>query len=149
MSYQWRVSLYMIRREASKRQIAMFVGRWENLNDLLLAKIICTSSQQQLNKNRRNLIAREKGRYLTQSYDKSPYTDRKIKKKECNNTKTPQKKFARSLTQRLRTDLGRSVLVTIVGQDQVSGGVGVPCWHATSIADALWKLIFRNVKFGK
>ena len=28
-----------------------------------------------------------------------------------------------------------------VGQDQVSGGVRVPCWHATPVADALWKPI--------
>ena len=33
-----------------------------------------------------------------------------------------------------------------VGQDQVSGGVSVPCRHATPFADALWKptCIFSN-----
>ena len=36
-----------------------------------------------------------------------------------------------------------------VGQDQVSGGVSVPCQHATPVADALWKPIFSNVKFSK
>ena len=37
-----------------------------------------------------------------------------------------------------------------VGQDQVSGGVSVPCWHATPVANALWKPIFsNNVKVGK
>ena len=37
-----------------------------------------------------------------------------------------------------------------VGQDQVSGGVSVPCRHATPVANALWKLIFsNNDKFGK
>ena len=37
-----------------------------------------------------------------------------------------------------------------VGQDQVSGGVSVPCRHATPVADALWKLVFsNNVKVGK
>ena len=37
-----------------------------------------------------------------------------------------------------------------VGQDQVSGGVSVPCRHATPVADALWKPIFSNyVKVGK
>ena len=57
---------------------------------------------------------REKGRVLTQSYDKSLYTDRKIKKKKkCDNTKTPPKT---SITQRLRTDLGWSVWVTIATQ---------------------------------
>ena len=32
-----------------------------------------------------------------------------------------------------------------VGQDQVSGGVSVPCWHATPVADALWKPIFGKM----
>ena len=37
-----------------------------------------------------------------------------------------------------------------VGQDQVSGGVSVPCRHATPVADTLWKPIFsNNVKVGK
>ena len=36
-----------------------------------------------------------------------------------------------------------------VGQDQVSGGVSVPCWHATPVADAPWKHIFSYVKFNK
>ena len=36
-----------------------------------------------------------------------------------------------------------------VGQDQVSGGVSVPCQHATSAADAKWKPIFSYVKFSK
>ena len=31
-----------------------------------------------------------------------------------------------------------------VGQDQVSGGVSVPCRHATPVADALWKPIVSN-----
>ena len=36
-----------------------------------------------------------------------------------------------------------------VGQDQVSGGVSVPCRHATPVADALWKpVLSKNVKFG-
>ena len=36
-----------------------------------------------------------------------------------------------------------------VGQDQVSGGVSVPCRHATPVADAPWKPIISNVKFSK
>ena len=37
-----------------------------------------------------------------------------------------------------------------VGQDQVSGGVSVPCRHATPVADALWKpMCSYNVKFGE
>ena len=36
-----------------------------------------------------------------------------------------------------------------VGQDQVSGGVSIPCRHATPVADAQWKPLFSNVKFSK
>ena len=36
-----------------------------------------------------------------------------------------------------------------VGQDQVSGGVSVPCRHATPVADALWKPIFGDIRFSK
>ena len=54
----------------------------------------------------------KKGRDLTQSYDKSPYADRKSKTQR-ENTKTPPKT---SITQRLRTDLGRSVWLTIATQ---------------------------------
>ena len=53
----------------------------------------------------------KKGRDLTQSYDKSPYTHRKIQKASLQNTKTSPKT---SITQQLRTDLGRSVGVTAV-----------------------------------
>ena len=35
------------------------------------------------------------------------------------------------------------------GRDQVSGGVSVPCQHATPVADAQWKPIFSDVKFSK
>ena len=52
---------------------------------------------------------REKRRDLTQSYDKSPYADRKNLKATWKH-KTPPKT---SITQRLQTDLGRSVGVTI------------------------------------
>ena len=31
-----------------------------------------------------------------------------------------------------------------LGHDQVSGGVSVPCRHATPVAVALWKPIFSN-----
>ena len=52
-------------------------------------------------------ISREKERYLTQSYDKSPYTNKNLKQ-TIDNTKTPP---TTSITQRLQTDLpvGRSV----------------------------------------
>ena len=37
-----------------------------------------------------------------------------------------------------------------VGQDQVSGGVSVPCRHATPVADDLWKPIFGEMsRFSK
>ena len=57
-------------------------------------------------------VSREKGRDLTQSYDKSPYTNRNVKRAVTTQT-TPQKS---SITQRLRTDLGRSVGVTTATQ---------------------------------
>ena len=53
-------------------------------------------------------VYRQKGRDLTQSYDKAPALT-EISKGQSDNTKTPQKS---SITQRLRTDLGRSVGVT-------------------------------------
>ena len=58
------------------------------------------------------LLLREKGRDLTQSFNKSPYTHRKIQK-ATRQHKTPRKT---SITQRLRTDLGRSDGVTIATQ---------------------------------
>ena len=51
---------------------------------------------------------REKGRDLTQSYDKTPYTSRNVKG-QSDNTNNATKS---SITQRQRTDLGRSVWVT-------------------------------------
>ena len=57
-------------------------------------------------------FAREKWKYLTQSYDKSPNTPEKSEKQR-DNTKMPPKT---SITQRLRTDLGRSVEITTATQ---------------------------------
>ena len=51
---------------------------------------------------------REKEGDLNQSYDKTPYTNRKFYNPK-DNTQTPPQN---SITQRLRTDLGRSVGVT-------------------------------------
>ena len=57
---------------------------------------------------------KEKGRDLTQSYNKSPYTHKKKKQQQqkTNNwkTETPPKT---SITQWLKADLGRPVLITI------------------------------------
>ena len=56
------------------------------------------------------LNCREKRRDLTQSYDKAP-TPTEKSKKQYDNTKIHQ-----NFEQRLRTDLGRSVEVTIATQ---------------------------------
>ena len=53
-------------------------------------------------------LYRQKGGDLTQSYDKSPYTNRNVKRGKVTTQTTPQKR----IKQRLRTDLGRSVGVT-------------------------------------
>ena len=58
------------------------------------------------------VILQEKGRDLTQSYYKSPYTNRNVERAVTTQT-TPQKS---SIAQRLRTDLGRLVGVTTVTQ---------------------------------
>ena len=55
------------------------------------------------------VVVRERGIDLTQSYDKNTYTHKTPKKKR-DNIQTPPKT---SITQRLRTDLGRSAGVTI------------------------------------
>ena len=55
------------------------------------------------------ITSREKGRYLTQSYDKSPYTNRNVKRAKWQHKQRHKKG---SIKQRLRTDLGRSVGVT-------------------------------------
>ena len=56
-------------------------------------------------------MSRQKGGDLTQSYDKSPYTNRNVRK--VTTQTTPQKS---SIKQQLRTDLGRSVEVTTATQ---------------------------------
>ena len=56
-------------------------------------------------------LEREKGRDLTQSYDKIPYNQRKIQK---SNTTTLKNATKTLITQRLRIDLGRSVGVAAV-----------------------------------
>ena len=54
-----------------------------------------------------NIYIKRKGKGQTQSYGKSPYPNRKIKKR---NVKTQKKTATKtSITERLRTDLGRSV----------------------------------------
>ena len=59
------------------------------------------------------LLMREKGRDLTQSYYKNPYNNRNVQKGKVTTQTTPQKS---SITQRLQTDLGRSVGVTTATQ---------------------------------
>ena len=43
----------------------------------------------------------------------------------------------------------RTLASPIVGQDQVSGGVSVLCWHAAPVANVLWKplAIWKKVRF--
>ena len=63
----------------------------------MLRAVFTGAQVQGLKENR----LREKGRDLTQSYDKSLYIDRKIKKSNV----TTQKRYQKtSITQRLRTD---------------------------------------------
>ena len=57
------------------------------------------------------LLKRKKGRDLTQSYDKSPYTSRNVKRARLQHNAKKS-----SITQRLRTGLGRSVGVTTATQ---------------------------------
>ena len=54
-------------------------------------------------------FARQKGGDLTQSYDKSPYTNRNVIRAKWQHKQHDQKS---SIKQQLRTDLGRSVGVT-------------------------------------
>ena len=65
----------------------------------------------------------KKGRYKTQSYDKSHHAIRKRKSRD--NTNTPQKA---SIRQRLRTDLRRSVEVTTV----IQLVLGIPTFPLTT-----------------
>ena len=71
-------------------------------------------------------IQREKEGNLTQSYDKTPYI-----RKPKDNTQTPPKT---SITQRLRTDLGRSVGVTSHPTGVVKPVYGYPTFPLTATA---------------
>ena len=75
-----------------------------------------------------------------------------------NDTKQKQKYRGMFETQMSRNktnsgDIGtniRTLASPKVGQDQVSGGVSVLCWHAAPVANVLWKplAIRQKVKFG-
>ena len=71
---------------------------------------------------------REKEGDLTQSYDKTPYTKTEIRKPK-DNTQTPPKT---SITQRLRTDLGRSVGVTSHPTGVIKPVYGYPTFPLTA-----------------
>ena len=71
---------------------------------------------------------REKEGDLTQSYDKNPYTNRKFETKG-QHTQTPPKT---SITQQLRTDLGRSVGVTSNPTGVVKPVYGIPTFPLTA-----------------
>ena len=74
------------------------------------------SSASQCRRYRKNIVnwtyLKEKGRDLTQSYSKSTYTNRNVKRAKWNTNKATNS----SITQRLRTDLRRSVGVTTATQ---------------------------------
>ena len=57
----------------------------------------------------------------------------------CSKFKGPE---TRQVQERLVSTLIRTHASPKVGQDQVSGGVSVPCRHVTPVAGALWKPIF-------
>ena len=65
----------------------------------------------------------------------------------CAETKQKQKYRGMFETQKSRNktsseDIGlniRTLASPKVGQDQVSGGVSVLCWHAAPVANVLWK----------
>ena len=59
------------------------------VNILLKTKTIQAPLQELSNILKIRFTVREKGRYLTQPYDKSPYTHRKKPKKQRDNTQTP------------------------------------------------------------
>ena len=73
---------------------------------------------------------REKEGDLTQSYDKTLYTNRKFEKPK-DNTQTPPKT---SITQRLRTDLGRAGGVTSHSTGVVKPVYGYPTFPLTAKA---------------
>ena len=78
----------------------------------------------------RGNFVREKEGDLTQSYDKTPYTNRKFENQRTTHT-TPPKTL---ITQRLRTDLGRSVGVTSNPTGVVKPVYGIPTFPLTAKA---------------
>ena len=114
----------------SKKQI---IGQWHNYLYLLYLRALLSNKNIQSQKmktesvlwrvcvtaqdgERRIILItlkrRQKEGDLTQSHDKSPYTNGNVKRAVTTQT-TPQKS---SIKQRLRTDLGRSVGVTTATQ---------------------------------
>ena len=73
---------------------------------------------------------REKEGDLTQSYDKTPYTNRKFENQRTTHTTPPKT----SITQQLRTDLGRSVGVTSNPTGVVKPVYGIPTFPLTAKA---------------
>ena len=75
-------------------------------------------------------VWREKEGDLTQSYDKNPYTNRKFENQRTTHTTPPKT----SITQQLRTDLGRSVGVTSNPTGVVKPVYGIPTFPLTAKA---------------
>ena len=68
------------------------------------------------------MLSRGKGRDLTQSYDKSPYPNRKKNQKSIVTTQKRHQNVQLVFTRRLRTDLGWSVGVTKATQQMWLAG---------------------------
>ena len=108
---------------------------WPKISQLQTGRMVwCMFSGLYINK-------REKGRDLTQWYDKIPYIQRQIQNatwQHKNATKT-------LITQPLRTDLWRSVGLTIATQLVWLNRLGIPTFPLT--ATAVWSKghTFKNV----
>ena len=100
-------------RPMSKCPIPAEMSNGQSDNRRKRVPVKCETKQNRSKRNKSKRNETKKRRYLTQSYDKRPYTHRKIKK----NAPWQHKKATKtSITQWLRTDLGRSVGVTAVTQ---------------------------------
>ena len=77
------------------------------------------------------------------------YSKQKRKKKEKKKTKKKNPKKYRGMFETQKSgnktssgEIGlniRTLASPKVGQDQVTGGVSVLCWHAAPVANVLWK----------
>ena len=99
--YSFSVRSYWITPRTNTRSYFMRINRGINKRDMLNYFLFIFK----VNK-------REQGRDMTRSYDKSPYINGNVKRAKWQHKNATKK----SITQRLRTDEGRSVGVTIATQ---------------------------------